>query len=265
VGVVDAATGRTGLYLVPGADSLAGAWARIFAPLVRPADSVPGPIRDALPYPVDAFRVAAAELVRTREDSGSWRPRPREPFELTAPLDSGRSAQLWMAQAFETGSPARFAGVLAATMSPQGPSVHLWTAPKPLQLPAELLGSPETAPGVMRLWTAQGILVTEQGLFTQPATSGAPKGLSQVYLTWDDRASNGPTSAAALRTLLTVGTHPLAPDTSLAGRWEVARRLAAAADSALAAGDLETFARLYEELKQALHVGRALAPTGPRR
>jgi len=51
-------------------------------------------------------------------------------------------------------------------------------------------------------------------------------------------------------------------DTSLASRWEAARRLAARADAALAAGDLEAFGRYYAELQQLLGVGRRkLAPT----
>jgi hypothetical protein len=46
-----------------------------------------------------------------------------------------------------------------------------------------------------------------------------------------------------------------------AERWEQARRLLAQADSALAAGDIERFGRLYAALKQALAVGRRqLAP-----
>jgi hypothetical protein len=50
-------------------------------------------------------------------------------------------------------------------------------------------------------------------------------------------------------------------DTALAVRWETARRLAAQADSALAAGDLAAFGRLYTELKQLLGSGRRqLAP-----
>ncbi|MGH7569128.1 MAG: hypothetical protein ACREL9_09195, partial [Gemmatimonadales bacterium] len=51
----------------------------------------------------------------------------------------------------------------------------------------------------------------------------------------------------------------LPADTSLAARWAAAQRLAAAADSALAAGDLVRFGRLYAELR------RLLAPFPRRR
>src|SRR2546426_271416 len=51
LGAVSAATGETLLYLAPGADSLAQAWARRYAPLVRPLDSLPPSLRGQLPYP----------------------------------------------------------------------------------------------------------------------------------------------------------------------------------------------------------------------
>jgi len=57
-----------------------------------------------------------------------------------------------------------------------------------------------------------------------------------------------------VRSLLT-GEGRAPPDTTLAGRWQRARQLAAQADSALAAGDLEAFGRFYRKL-----VG-LLAPT----
>lgn len=265
VGAVDAARGTTVLYLAPGADSLAAAWARAFAPLVQPADSIPETLRAALPFPREAFRAAVVELLRSRGDSAAWQPRPREPYELVAPRDSSEGvARAWMAQAFETGTPQQFVALLTATMSARGPTFHVWRATGPTQLPTDLLGSPETAPGLMRIWTAGGALVTEQGLFVQPATTGAPRGLSQVYITWGDRAANGATPPLALRNLLTGTTHALAADTSLAARWEAVRRLAAAADSALSAGNLEAFGRLYAELKRLLGVA-GHAPVRPHR
>jgi hypothetical protein len=49
-------------------------------------------------------------------------------------------------------------------------------------------------------------------------------------------------------------------------RWQRAQRLAAQADAALAAGDLETFARVYRQLQELLGRGRRkLAPTVERR
>jgi len=260
VGVVNAATGDTHLYLAPGADSLAAAWARLLAPLISPGDSLPAALREQLPYPRHAFRIAAQQLMRSRADSFAWRPRPRAPYEVAAPVDSIGTARLWMAQAFDGGSASHFAALLAGTMSPSGPRLDLWTPAVSLRLPRELLGSPETAPGVMRLWIAAGALLTEQALFAEPAADGITRGVSRVYLTWGERASDGPTPAAAMRHLLDAGAHDASADTTLAARWEFARHLAAEADSAAAAGDLEAFGRMYGELKRLLGVHGKPAP-----
>ncbi|HUL04566.1 MAG TPA: UPF0182 family protein [Gemmatimonadales bacterium] len=268
VGLVSAATGDTRLFVAPGADSLATAWARLFAPLIRPGDSLPAGLRDGLPFPRSGFRAAASRIARGDGDTAIWRARPRDPYEIVAPpptADVDTAPRLWLAQAFDTGSPGVFAGLLAGTMSAAGPVLCLWRSADTVRLPTELLGSPETAPGVMRLWAADGKLLTEQGLFLEPAASGAPKRLARAYVTWAERTADGATPGAALRALL--ASPAAAPeDTSLAAHLEVARRLAVEADSALAAGDLETFGRLYAELKRLLGVGGGkLAPSQPRR
>ena len=263
--MVNAATGDTRLYLAPGADSLAAAWARLLAPLIHPRDSLPAALREQLSYPREAFRIAGMQLVRSRADSSVWRPRPRVPYDLAAPADSSGTARRWLAQAFDSGSPTHFTALLAGTMSPTGPRLDLWRPAVNLRLPTELLGSPETAPGVIRLWVADGMLLTEQALFAEPAVDGTPRGVSRVYLTWGDLAGDGPTPAAAGRNLLSSGVHGVAADTTLMARWEFARHLAADADSAAAAGDLEAFGRFYGDLKRLLGVHGKPAPSRERR
>lgn len=264
VGVVNAATGDTRLYLAPGADSLAAAWARLLTPLIRSQDSLPPALRDRLPFPRDAFRIAAYQLVRSRPDSSSWRPRPRAPYELAAPADSTGTMRLWMAQAFDSGATSHVMGLLAGTMSPGGPRVQLWRPSVSQHFPRELLGSPETAPGVLRLWIADAALLTEQALFVEPAADATPRGISKVYVTWGERGSDGPTPAAAMHSLLTTGVHDTLTDTTLAARWGMARHLAAQADSAAAASDLEAFGRFFGELKHLLGVRGRFAPNPER-
>ena len=93
-----------------------------------------------------------------------------------------------------------------------------------------------------------------QGQFSDGPTLG------RVYVSWGERRGEGPTAFAAIRDM--VAHSPTAgADTAIAARWQRARRLAAQADSALTRGDLREFARLYEELKRLLNVGRPkLAP-----
>ncbi len=86
-----------------------------------------------------------------------------------------------------------------------------------------------------------------------------------MYLSWGDRKGGAATRAAALRSLL-AAVPGAAGDTSLGARWITARRLAEQADSALAAGDLIGFGKLFGQLTQFLGVKRRqLAPPPPRR
>ena len=266
LGTVNAASGDTRLYLAPGADSLAAAWARLLAPLIRPLDSLPRTLRAQLPFPTRGFRAATALVARWRTDTAAWSARPREPFEIVAPSADGATdaPRVWMGQAFEAGS--TFAALVAATMAPDGPRVFVWR-PKPApRLPPVLVGSPNTtAPGVPRLWSVTRALFFEQALFSEPAAGGPPTGVDTVYLTWGEHRGQGRSVAAALRSLRSSGGEARAPaDTALAARWRQAQQLAAEADAALAAGNLERFGQLYRQLRELLGRGK-LAPTPQRR
>ena len=282
VGTVNAARGDTHLYLAPGADSLAVAWAAVLAPLIQPLDSLPASLRSQLPFPSRTFRAATTLIRRWRSDTTEWTARPREPFDLVAPttdagaggaggggkaggVDAAASGP-WTGQGFEAGS--TFAALVAATMLPAGPRVLLWRPSPAVRLQPQLVGSPTTtAPGVPRLWNAAGQLLLEQALFAEPSSGGPPVGIDTLFLSWGERRGQGRGRAAALRALLALGTgaHALA-DTTLVARWQQAQRLAAQADAALAAGDLETFGRVYGQLKQLLGIGRRkLAPAPERR
>ncbi len=270
VGTVNAATGDTRLYLAPDADSLAAAWAAVVAPLIQPLDSLPAALKSQLPFPSRVFHAATMLIRRQRSDTTRWTARPRDPFELIAPGAEGRAdaagLRSWTAQGFEAGS--TFAALVAATMLPAGPHVLLWQPSPAVRLPPSLVGSPTTtAPGVPRLWNAGGQVLLEQALFAEPSSGGPPVGIDTLFLSWGERRGQGRGRAVALRALLALEAGaPAAADTTLAGRWQQARRLAAQADAALAAGDLETFGRVYGQLKELLGIGRRkLAPAPDRR
>lgn len=268
VATVNAATGDTRLHLAPGADSAAAAWAQLLTPLVRPLDSLAPALRAQLPFPRRTFRAAAALIGRWRNDTTPWVPRPREPFELTGPTWDERDADgthQWIGQAFEAGS--TFTALVAGTMTPSEPKLFIWRPTPPARLPPLLVGSPNTtAPGLERVWSVAGGLYSEQARFEEPSGGAPPQGIEAVFLSWGERRGQGRTPAAALRELLAGTGGPRIPvDTSLAGRWERARRLAALASAALAAGELAKFAQLYRELEQLLGVARGkLAPVPDR-
>jgi len=248
--------------------SLAATWARLLAPLIRPLDSLPRALRAQLPFPVRAFRAATALVERWRTDTTAWSARPREPFEIVAPAADGSTdrPRVWMGQGFEAGS--TLAALVTATMAPDGPRLLVWR-PKPApRLPPALVGSPNTtAPGVPLLWNVARTLFFEQALFSEPATGGPATGIDTVFLSWGEHRGQGRSVAAALHSLLASGSDaPAARDTALAARWRRAQQLAAEADAALAAGNLERFGHLYSQLKEVLGLGRRkLAPTPERR
>ncbi len=268
VGAVAGATGRTRVTLAPGYDSLSAAWARRFAPLVQPLDSLPPSLRARLPFPRSAFGLAATALLTAHPDSATgWTARPVNPYEITAPDPVGAAPgarHVWMAQGFETAKSGAFTALLAGVMTPTGPRLTLWT-PVFTRLPAPVFGAGSTAPGELRLWTLGGALVSVQAMFFQPEGGPASPRVDTVYLSWGDRKGGAATRAAALRSLLT-SVPGAAGDTSLGARWITARRLAEQADSALAAGDLIGFGTLFRRLSQFLGVKRRqLAPPPPRR
>jgi hypothetical protein len=76
VGVVDAETGATRVYLRPGASPLTRAWAEVSAGLVEPEASLPPALLQALPYPTELFRVQAQEFERSPWRAGALAGRP---------------------------------------------------------------------------------------------------------------------------------------------------------------------------------------------
>jgi hypothetical protein len=249
LGAVRAATGETHLWLTPGYDSLTATWARRFAPLIEPSDRLPPDLRAQLAYPVEAFKIAVAELLRVSADSAvdaGWLMRQREPYRLGAP-DKG----IWTAVALESGlrTPKRFVGLFAAAIAPRGPELHLWrpsSADPPLErLPGELVGSSVLRPGPFGVWPNGNTIITVQAQILDPVgarTPPAPR-VTDVYVTWDGRSGHGLTARAAL-----LGGEQIITDTTLAARWERAQRLAVRADSALGVGDLELFGQLWRLL-----------------
>jgi hypothetical protein len=261
LGLVRGATGETRLFQTPLGDSLTAAWSRVFAPLVRPWDSVPAALRGRLPYPAQAFTLAADRWRASHGDTVVWTRRPNAPYQLLAPAPPGGApAPLpWTGQAFDAGAPPRIVALLAGAMTPGGPVLSVWRPDVAVRLPPPVLGAPHLRAGPERLWLVEGVLFALQAQFEEPAVLGEPPRLRGAWASWGDRSGAGSTARRALQDLLSAGER----EPPSAERWEEARRLLAQADSALAAGDVERFGRLYAALKQVLAVGRRqLAPPG---
>jgi hypothetical protein len=259
LGAVRAGTGETHLWLAPGYDSLTASWARRFQALIGPPDRLPSDLRAQLAYPPDLFRLGAQQLLRASADSAGeqagWFQRPREPYQLGSPPPDGG---VWTGVALEAGgtvrAPSRLVGLFAGAITPRGPVLHLWRPPVAARLPGPLLGSASLRPGQLRVWPVANSVMTVQAQLREPIEAGngspgspPPPRVADVWVTLDSRSGRGLTARAALR-----GGEQIVTDTTLAARWDRARRLAARADSALGVGDLELFGRLWRALMSEL-------------
>ncbi len=257
VGAVRAATGETRLWLSPGGDSVSAAWARLFTPLVAPAESLPASFARVLRYPDRLFALAQQQILAAAPDSDGWRALAHEPYEVSLPGDP----TWWLAQGFTSGHSAggRFEGFLLGRFGSAGP--ELWSvAPPPLDAPPQLLvGTSDTMPGPLRLWLAAGHLASTQARFVQHRPD--PPRLERIFVTWGNRGGEGASAATALRDLAQAGP-PGPADTTMAGRWAAARALFAQLDSALARRDFERVDQVYRQLRDLFAAPRrALAPT----
>ena len=253
IGAVRGGTGETHLWLAPGYDSLTAVWARHFRQLIEPAERLPVDLRAQLVYPGEQFQIAVAQLERGAgggsTDSAGWTRRPKHPFQLVTQPGS----EIWTGVGLEsgagTGAPSRFEGLLAGAVGARGSALFFWRPPSSFRLPGELLGSTFLKPGQLRIWPAGGSVITVQAQFLEPtgATTPPVPRIAEAFVSFDGRRGRGPTALAALR-----GGAETVTDTSLAARYQRARRLAARADSALTAGDLELFGRLWRTLMREL-------------
>jgi hypothetical protein len=257
VAAVRATSGEPRFWLLPDADSLSAAWARLFAPLVAPTESLPPALAAAVRFPARTFALAVGEVIAASPDSDKWRAAPREPYEIPAPLGDS----VWLVQGFTSGQATRFEGFLLGRFGPAGPELRAVSPPILDRPPQLLVGMGDTIPGTQRLWASAGHLASTQARFIEHNRD--PPRLERVYLTWGTRTGDGPSPAAALRDLLLAGP-PGAADTSLGARWDQARQLFVQLDSALQQRDFDRFGRVYRQLSELLGARRrALAPTTP--
>ena len=115
--MVDATTGVTRIFLRPGADPLAEAWANVASGVVEPVSALPESVLRATPYPVELFRVQTRQV-----EQGAWKPGAlagRPAIDASAAPREGvgwaadTSGPLFLA-AYERASERRLSAVLVA-------------------------------------------------------------------------------------------------------------------------------------------------------
>jgi hypothetical protein len=271
---VEAATGTPRIYLRPGANAAAAAWAAIAQGVVEPASAIPEGVLRAAPYPVEQFRVQARYLEERQPQLGSLGGPPgSRRIELPATdgvwgEDSTGPVRMAIYEragehrvaAVLTGIGAsgvdelrlvRFdsAGALESRSALEGRWSHFATYDALGDSIAEDGGRLERGP--VRLDLGSGGPVAYQSHF-------ARDGRGNVTLSWVSVAAPGDRLLGAGRSLreawsnLLGATVPSVAGIAQATRLEEARRWLQRADSALRAGDWNGFGTAWDQLREVL-------------
>jgi hypothetical protein len=271
---VEAATGVTRIYLRPGADAPAAAWAAIAQGVVEPASAIPEVVLRAAPYPVELFRIQARYLEERQPQLGSlggppgsrrtelpatdgiWSPDSSGPVRMAIyERASERRVAAVLTGTGENGMDAlrlvRFdsAGALESRSVLENKWSHFATYDALGDSIAEDGGRLERGP--VRLDVGSGGAVAYQSHFSRD-----PRG--HVALSWVSVAAPGDRLIGAGRSLreawsnLQGATVPSVAGSAQATRLEAARRWLHRADSALRTGDWGGFGEAWGGLRDAL-------------
>ena len=273
LGTVDASTGATRVYLRPGANALAAAWAAVASGLVEPASSIPEAVQGAAPYPLELFQLQASYLEQRLPDIGSLGGPPgsrRGEVPATDVAWTADTAGPMRLAVYERANERVLGGVLTGVRSGSSDELRLTPFDSASALPtrAGLEGHWERFPtynalsdsigddggklerGPVRIDIGAGGAVAYQSHFAVHPRRG-------VILSWvsvaarGDRLGAGRSLPEAWNNLLGESV-PSVAGTAQATRLEKARRWVERADSALRQGDWTDFGQAWRGLREAL-------------
>lgn len=281
VATVEAATGVTRIYLRPGANGPAAAWAAVAQGVVEPASAIPEVVLRATPYPVELFRVQARYLEEKRPQLGSLGGAPgtrRAELPATDGIWSPDTAGPMRLAIYERASERRVAAVLTASGARGTDELRL--------IRFDSAGALESRSALENRWShfatydALGDSIVEDGgrLDRGPVRidlgAGGPVAYQShfardprggITLPWISVAAPGNRLLGAGRSLqeawsnLLGTTVPSIAGSAQATRLEEARRWMQRADSALRAGDWSAFGQAWSGLREALGTVRDTA------
>ncbi len=272
VGVVNARTGATGIYLRHTADEIAKQWRVISDSLVQPSSAIPSEIVRALDYPAEALEAQVRVLAQPHWGLGQVIGRG-EPFGSSGPSDEA----IWTADtsgvelviAYEQAPQRQVSAIVRARMMDgwEGLSIlridSLLSLPEPAGLQSrwgrfptfqQLKDSVEKAgarlePGPIRYWPTATGLGAYQVHFAR--RDGQEPILAWVSVAVAERRGAGHDLEEAWQNMLGLSA-PIISAGERGGQLLEARRYIDAADAALKRGDLEAFGRAWDALKRAL-------------
>jgi hypothetical protein len=275
LGVVDAATGGTRIFLRPGADALAESWANVSRGVVEPAASIPEPILRSAPYPLELFRIQARQV-----EQGAWKPGTlggRPAADAAAPprenlgWSSDTTGPLFLAP-YERASERRLTAVLIGRRVEGQDALLLVRLDSATALPSR--SALESRWSRFASFDALGDSIREDGgtleqgpvrLDLEPGSATAYKvhyarrAPARLAVAWvsvasaAERMGAGRSFPEAWNNLLGASV-PSMPGSPQSTRLEEARQWLQRADSALRGADWSAFGRAWQGLRRALGV-----------
>jgi uncharacterized membrane protein (UPF0182 family) len=275
VGVVEAGTGVTAVYLTQDADPLSQAWAELAPEIVRPAGQLPPALASHLRYPSELFAIQVGLLQAGLAAGTLWgtvapgvaagRLGPVEPYWWVGGTPTDSVARLRLMAPLEAADSEYLTGIVDGTMWGGAPRLTLLRVEPELELPGprrvaqlftRLRAEPVGVHGVLRMVPFEdGVLALQTSYASAGEGEAAPQ-LVDVAVGWGRQVGSGPSVRTALSRLETE-TSPLG--LAAAERAE-ARRWFERMDAARRAGDWTAFGRAYEELRRILTGGADSVP-----
>ncbi len=272
VGVINARTGATSIYLRHTADEIAKQWRVISDSLVQPASAIPSEIVRALDYPGEVLEAQVRVLAQPHWGLGQVIGRG-EPFGSGGPSEEAvwatDTSGVELVVAYEQSPQRQVSAIVRARMTDgwEGLGIlridSLLSLPEPAGLQSrwsrfptfqQLKDSVEKAgarlePGPMRYWPTATGLGAYQSHFAR--RDGQEPILAWVSVAVAERRGAGHDLEEAWQNMLGLSA-PIISAGERGSQLLEARRYIDAADAALKRGDLEAFGRSWDALKRTL-------------
>jgi hypothetical protein len=279
LGVVDAYSGETQVFLVDDPDPVSAAWAALAPDIVQARGRLPPALEQHLRYPEELFTAQVPlalagvppgwpggrrlpALGRGTDDTTLMA--PREPGWLVGTLPGDDRLRLRLRQVAERGEPAMLAAVADGYVDQGRPVLRVVRLAQPLahrgpsRFAAATAGdsNPSTAAGPVTTLVFAGGIVSVRSALARPARDDDVPRLLDVVAGAGGVLGRGAGAGAALRDLSAAARFR----GGSTAEWAEARTWFRRLDAARRAGDWGEFGRAYEQLRRLL---RASADTGP--
>ncbi len=272
VGVVNARTGTTSIYLRHTADELAKQWRAISDSMVQPASAIPSEVVRALDYPGEVLEAQVRVLAQSHWGLGQVIGRG-EPFGSSGPSEEALWASdtsgVELVAAYEQAPQRQVSAIVRARMMDGWESLGILRIDSLLALPEPAAlqsrwgrfptyqqlkdsvekGGARLEPGPIRYWPTDAGLGAYQVHFAR--REGQEPTLAWVSIAVAERRGAGHDLEEAWQNMLGLSA-PIVSAGERGSQLLEARRYIDAADAALKRGDLEAFGRAWDALKRTL-------------